>query len=241
MYARPYNRAAHDRFWELIRNHLQQNGVAAPDGLDHETDPMAVWGDPDLVLSQICNLPYRLFFRDRLTRIGAADYGLDGCAPGFYRSVFVVRRQDADKTPKDFAQKRFAYNDQNSQAGFGAAQLWASDRGFQFRPSVATGSHAASITVVAKGAADIAAIDAQSWRVLSQDLPETGQLAVIGHSHATPGMTFVTRADQEPAPFLHSIRSAIAELSPQDGVVLGICGIVPLPPAAYDLPFPPNS
>ncbi|WP_246082533.1 hypothetical protein [Rubellimicrobium rubrum] len=57
MYDRPDNWAAHDALWSLIRDGLRSRGNAAPDALDHGTDPMDEWGRPDLVLGQICNLP----------------------------------------------------------------------------------------------------------------------------------------------------------------------------------------
>ncbi len=240
MYARPSNRAAHDALWALIRDGLRDRGLAAPDSLDHETDHMAGWARNDLVLSQICNLPYRARFRDHVTLIGAADYGLDGCAPGYYRSVFVVRADSAAQNPQEMAQDRFVCNEQLSQSGYGAAQLWADRHGFQFRLHAETGSHNASIAAVADGTADIAAIDAQTWRIETEENPITAQLKVVGYSDSSPGLSFITRRGQNPAPYFDAIADATASLKPEYQTTLGLKGIVALPPSAYDLPFPPN-
>ena len=110
MYDRPYTRAAHDALWDLIRDGLRANGIDAPETLDRDTDHLAGWARADLVLGQICNLPYRAKFRDKVTVIGAADYDLPDCPPGHYNSVFVVHKDATGRTPQDFATSRFAAN-----------------------------------------------------------------------------------------------------------------------------------
>ncbi|MEL7180224.1 MAG: PhnD/SsuA/transferrin family substrate-binding protein [Pseudomonadota bacterium] len=240
MYARPSNRAAHDALWALIRDGLRDRGLAAPDSLDHDTSHMAGWARDDLVLSQICNLPYRARFKDQVTLIGAADYGLDGCAPGYYRSVFVMRADSAAQCPQEMAQDRFVCNEQLSQSGYGAAQLWADRHGFQFRLHAETGSHNASIAAVADSTADIAAIDAQTWLIETAENPLTAQLKVIGHTDQSPGLSFITCKGQDPKPHFDAIAEAINTLTPQDTTILGLKGIVALPQSAYDLPIPPK-
>ncbi|MEJ6401256.1 phosphate/phosphite/phosphonate ABC transporter substrate-binding protein [Yoonia sp. 2307UL14-13] len=240
MYARPWNVAAHDALWALIRGSLRARDIAAPDRLDHDVDYMAVWSRPDLVLGHICNLPYRARFRDKVTVIGASDYGLADCPAGYYRSHFVVRKDAHGDNVRDYALQRFATNDPLSQSGYGAAQQWAADRGFSFVDPVVTGSHAASIVAVAHGKADIAAIDAQTWRHACEGDDPTGDLRIIDHTDPSPGMTFITRKDQNPAPYLSAIRDAIAGLNPAHAIVLGLRGIIALPSAAYDIPLPPK-
>lgn len=240
MYARASNRAAHDALWALIRDGLRPDGVSAPDQLDYDTDHMVGWARPDLVLGQICNLPYRALFKDKVTVIGAADYGLDGCPPGYYRSVFVVRNNCTATAPKDMAAQRFAFNEPLSQSGFGAPQLWAQAQGFQFQGVAKTGSHRGSIAAVAEGRADIAAIDAHTWWIEQAENPQTAELKVIGHTNATPGMSFITRKGQDPAPYFDAITAAVSALAPEHAVMLGLKAIIALPQTAYDLPFPPK-
>ena len=240
MYARASNRAAHETLWGLIRDGLRAQGISAPDALDHTVDHMESWGHPDLVLGQICNLPLRSMFMDKVTVIGASDYGLDGCAPGYSRSAFIVRGDAQANHPLDMIDSRFVCNEPLSQSGYGAAQLWALAHGKQFRPSATTGSHRASISAVAEGHGDIAAIDAQTWRIECGETRQTDALKVIGHTAATPGMTFITRKGQNPRPYFDAIAAAIDKHPTKAAQVLGLKGIVALGANAYDLPFPPE-
>lgn len=240
MYARLSNREAHDALWALIRNGLHDRCIAAPDSLDHETDHMVGWADPDLVLGHICNLPLRTQFTDKVTIIGAADYGLEGCPPGHYRSVFVVRNDCTAEAPEEMTKTRFVFNEPLSQSGYGSAQIWAHARGFQFNAFAKTGSHHASISAVATGSGDIAAIDAQTWWIEQAENAQTARLKIIGHTDPSPGMTFITRKGQDSQPYFEAIRDAIAQLSPQHAQVLRLNAVVSLPISAYDLPFPPK-
>ncbi len=241
MYDWPHTHAAHEALWTLIRDGLRDRSIAAPDSLNRDLHHMVGWAHPDLVLGQICNLPYRAQFQGKVTRIGAADYGLPGAQPGYYYAVFVVRADDPAQRPEDCAAHRFAYNERLSNSGYGAAQLWAAARGFQFDPVLHTHAHRASVEAVASGAADLATIDAHTWGMMraSGDAAPAG-LRVIGHTDASPGMTFITRAGQDPAPYASALRDAIAALPADHRRTLGLRGIVDLPDAAYDFPLPPN-
>ena len=59
MYDRPETRAANDRFWDLIRSHLDE----APEELSRDDFH---WLHPDLLLSQTCSLPYRTALQGRV-------------------------------------------------------------------------------------------------------------------------------------------------------------------------------
>lgn len=240
MYDRPENAAAHDVLWELIRDGLRTRGIDAPDSLDREVAHDDGWARPDLVLGQICNLPYRARFRDRVTLIGASDYGLDGTEAGFYRSLFIVRNDDPALTLSDAMDYPFAYNEALSNSGWGAPQQTAMAQGGSLNPCLRTGAHRDSLRAVAEGRADLAAIDAITLRNLRRWMPEAGQVRVIGETMATPGMSFITRAGQDPAPYRAAIAAAIAALPADASAILGLKGIVTLSPTAYDLPMPPS-
>jgi ABC-type phosphate/phosphonate transport system substrate-binding protein len=240
MYDRPENAAAHDALWALIRDGFRARGIAAPEALDRAVGHMEGWGRADLVLGQICNLPYRALFRDRVTAIGAADYGLPDCPPGHYYSLFVVRADDPATDPAACAGYRFAFNEALSQSGWGAPAAWAAARRVVFGPLLRTGAHAESARAVAEGRADLAAIDAITWRNLMRWWPGAAGLRVIGRTGASPGMTFIAAQGADPAPRRAAIAAAIAALPPAAAATLGLRGIVELPPAAYDIPLPPE-
>ncbi|NDV01688.1 phosphate/phosphite/phosphonate ABC transporter substrate-binding protein [Pseudoroseicyclus tamaricis] len=241
MYQRAENAAAHAVLWALIRDGLRVRGIEAPEALDVETDHMEVWGRPDLVLSQICNLPYRAVYRERVTLIGASDYGLKDCAPGYYYSYFVVPKDDPASRPEEAAGYPLDHNDGLSQSGWGAAQLWAAERGFAFPAGKATGAHSASLARLAEGRGRLAAIDAVTWRNLERWAPEqVAAVKIIGRTGASPGQSFITRAGEDPAPYSAAIAEAIGALPAEEAATLGLKGIVPLPASAYDLPLPPK-
>lgn len=238
MYDRPENASAHDALWTLIRDRLRSAGLPAPDALDRATHHMEGWARPDLVLGQICNLPFRAAFRDRVSVIAASDYGLPDTPPGHYHSLFIVRTDDPAHAVPDCAGHRFAYNEALSQSGWGAPSDWARANGLCLRPVLRTGAHALSLRAVAEGRADLAAIDAITWRNLARWDPHAPAVRVIGRTHATPGMTFITAPGADARPLRAAIAAAIAALDPATRNTLGLRGIVALAPQAYDIPLP---
>lgn len=241
MYDRPETRAAHDALWSLIRDGLRARGVAAPDALDREAGLWEAWESPALVLGQVCNLPYRARLRGRVRLVGAGDYGLEGTAPGYYHSVFIARAEDA-ADPAAFRDRRFAFSEALSQSGWGAPQAWAAERGFRFPASLETGAHRESARAVAEGRADLAAIDAVSWRLIERwDGAIAASLRVVGRTGASPGISFATAA-ADPAPHLEAVSEAVAALDPASRATLGLQGVRRLPERAYaDLPPAPEA
>lgn len=233
MYDRPENRAAHDALWRGVRQALGYG----PIGLNRMLTPDQSWADPDLVLGQICNLPYRATFKDQVTRLACPDYGLPDTPPGYYHSVLVTRREDAARGLAPALLGRFAYNDPMSQSGWGAPKAMVAARGLSFHTTVRTGSHLESARAVAEGRADLASIDAVTWRMLCQWESFAAGLAVIDRTALSPGMTFITARGNDPAPILAALTRGIDELAPEHQDTLGLRGLKVLPDAAYNLPL----
>ena len=238
MYDRPWNRQAHETLWSLTRDALRDHGIAAPDTLDQDIAPPDGWGRSDLVLGQICNLPYRARFRDRLTVIGTADHRLPGIPPGHYASVFVVRQDDPAMSLIDCDGHALALNDPMSQSGWGAVRAAAQRIGIGLHPHVVTGSHRASIEAVARGDADLAAIDIVAWRIDNAACETPPGLRVIGQSAPSPGMSFVTAGHKDPGPYRAALAGAFAALRRELADALQVHGLVVLPASDYDLDVP---
>ncbi len=165
MYDFPATREANDAFWTLIRRNLG----FGPDRLCRDGEVWRHWCAPDLILSQTCGLPFRARLSDRVALVGTPDYGLPGCAPGHYFSVILVRGDLGGVDPADFPGMRLACNDALSQSGWAAAHAHAADHGVAFETVLSTGSHHASATAVAEDRADIAFVDAVTWRHIGAD------------------------------------------------------------------------
>ena len=233
MYARPELAAAHLRYWALIRAELVARGIDSPATLSNDAEECSVWNDPDLVLSQTCGMPYRLWLRDKVTLIGTPDFGLDGCPPGFYRSPIVVRADDPRGGLADFADARFAYNVTFSQSGFASIYNTVAPLGFWFGTRLESGSHVTSARMVAEGTADIAALDAVTWQLIERYDHFSRKLRVLEWTTPTPGLPYIAAAGADQAATFMAVKQAIALLKAQDRKALGIKDLIAIPKEAY--------
>lgn len=233
MYARPELAEAHDRLWALIRTELTCLGINSPPHLSQNAPEFDVWTDPTLVLSQTCGMPYRLWLHDRVTLVGTPDYGLEGCAPGEYRSAFVVRADDPRTALDQFEQARFAFNVPFSQSGYAAPHAHCKTHGFWFQNRLQTGAHALSAQAVAEGDADIAALDGVSWRLMQRYAPFSSNLRVLDVTAPTPGLPLITANAQDGGKMFKAVTRALEQQSEQDRALLGINGLVAIPKERY--------
>jgi ABC-type phosphate/phosphonate transport system substrate-binding protein len=233
--------AANDRLWALIREGLRAEGIDAPDALTRgEAAYWHAWQAPDLLLSQTCGYPYRARLHDRVTYVGTPDYGVEGCPPGHYRSVFVVRADDPRQTLADFDNAPFAYNEALSQSGWAAPQTHAARAGIRLPPVLMTGGHRLSAQAVAEGRADIAALDAVTHKLLLDSDPGIARLRVIAATDPTPGLPFITAQGGPAEALFRAIEKAISALATQDRATLHLKGLTRIPTAAYlAVPNPP--
>lgn len=225
MYDTAATRAANDRFWQAIRSEYGRG----PAALDRTQDPHETWNEAGLVFSQTCGLPYRSGLFRKVQLVGTPDYGVEGCAPGMYCSVLVVRENDERSTIEDFNAARLARNDHRSQSGWAAIRQHLRDRqaGFSFDMNILeTGSHAASVRAVAEAKADIAAIDAVTWALLRRDTAETDRLRELERTSPTPGLPFITGLDETPEKLFGAVQRAICDLCDQDRACLMLNDIV---------------
>lgn len=240
MYARPELEVALSHYWAQVRSDLAEHGIDAPEHLSNAAEVFSVWEAPDLVLSQTCGRPYAVRLSDKVQLVGTPDFGIEGCAPGYYRSMIVVRANDARTMLAAFASARFAYNEILSQSGFAAPYALAQQAGFWFQDRVASGGHAASALAVAEGRADIAALDAMTWRLLQRYDDFTRDLRVLCMTDPTPGLPYITRAGADAAAIASAVRQAIAALNTDDREALGLRALIDIPKSRYlEVPQPP--
>ncbi len=242
MYDMPQVQAANDRYWRAIRDGLRARGQAAPEALTRgDAAFWPAWEAPDLVFSQTCGYPFRSRLHGRVTLIGTPDFGVPGCPPGYYCSVFIVRKGDERAKLKDFSGARFAYNHGLSQSGWAAPQNFGRVSGVVLPPSLATGGHLQSALAVTQGLADIAAIDAVTWAMLTRWLPETGQLKELDRTDPTPGLPYIAAAGADADVLFAATEAAIAGLAAADRDILMLKGVVRIAATAYlAVPNPPT-
>jgi ABC-type phosphate/phosphonate transport system substrate-binding protein len=230
MYDLPPTMAANDRLWAGIRAGLGAGPDALTRGVD---DLMAQWLSPDLLLSQTCGMPYRTLLHDRVTLVGTPDFGVEGCQPGYYRSVLVAHADDARTGFDQFDGATLAYNETISQSGWAAPLNHAKSIGLTLRPAVHTGGHRLSLMAVAEGRAEIAALDAVSWGLFRGYLPAAQQVKVVGMTEPTPGLPYITASGRDAGRIFAMIAAAIAAMSDADRAATRLRGIVAIPASAY--------
>lgn len=242
MYARPELEAAHTEYWKEIRRQLQSRGIDSPASLSQQAEAFSVWKHPELVISQTCGMPYRLYLQDHVALVGTPDFGLEGCPPGYYRSVFVVREQDPRHDLGEFIDACFAYNQVHSQSGFAAPYWHLQKYGFWFKQLIETGGHLKSLLAVHQQQADITCLDAVTWRLMQQYEPAAKQLRALEWTQATPGLPYISAANADVPLMFSAIDTAISSLSEKYRSQLGITGLIKIDKADYlSIPDPPSS
>ena len=237
MYLRDETRAPLAELWSGIRTALARRwgrprAGRLPDRLTEPADLMTHWGTANLLLSEICGLPYRTHFKGRVAYVGSLDLGLPDCPPGHYNSVLVVRRDETRTRPEDWPDLTLAVNGRDSQSGWAAPRAAAAALRTRFGDEVLTGAHRQSARHVAEGRADIAAIDAHTWRLM-QRFDDLSALREIGRTGPTPGLLWITAADEDAADVARAAAEGIEALSPDARDLLGLRGLVRLPAGAY--------
>lgn len=233
-------RDATDRYWQAIRDAFGQG----PQTLCRGKSVWDAWQHPELLLSQTCGFPYRARLHGKVTIVGTPDYGLPGCAPGEYNSVFVARRDDARRVLADFQGATFAFNSATSQSGWAAPILHARGQDVRFGATVRTGAHVASAKAVADARADIAGLDALSWRFIQKEEAFSIDLVAIETTAPTPGLPYITGYGAERERLFSAISDGIASISQVDRTALCLNGLVAIDAERYlsvPAPAPPKT
>jgi ABC-type phosphate/phosphonate transport system substrate-binding protein len=210
MYDWPGIRAETDAFWAGVARRLHEAGIDAPAVLTRNLDEGVSWGNSDLLLGQTCGMPFVSGSCGEARVVARPDYGLPGASGGFYRSAIIVRAEDrAGLDPAldpalgpeaVLAQqgRRVAINEWGSFSGHVAlraylAGLRSGARDPFFGDAVVSGWHLDSARMVARGEADLAALDGVGWAMLQTLEPRTAErLAVLDMTAEAPALPFIT-------------------------------------------------
>ncbi len=230
--------AANAGLWMRIRLALGYG----PDQLTPSEDVWRIWEHPDLLFSQTCGYPYRARLHDKVQLIGTPDYGVAGCPPGYYRSVFVKRRGDPRHDLSGFQGACFAYNDALSQSGWAAPVAQMVSEGVRPGALVETGGHAASARAIADGSADFAALDAVTWEMIARSEMEiTDQIVPFAETAPSPGLPYITGPKGDSDALARAVTEAIETLPVDTREMLLLRGLALIPAEDYlAVPTPPS-
>ena len=244
MYDWPETAHAIDVLWSHIQNQLTLKNIAAPIKLDRNEHPAALWSKPELIIGQTCGWPYANYLKEQVVPFARFDYNLPGCPAGYYNSVYIGHDDDdfdhlASPQAFEFVEK-IAMNSDDSQSGF---HVFAEITGKPAEEAIAkekrivTGAHRNSVSAVANGDANIAAIDAVAFELAKHYEPEVvSRIVVLGASKPTPGLPLITSKDNEHlvSQLFEAVEKALEE-TPEDVLqTLLIKGVVKAEPSDYD-------
>lgn len=241
MYDRAEVQASNDRLWALIREGLRAGGLPAPDTLTRGPGAYwPAWESPDLILSQTCGYPYRARLHGKVTLLATPDYGVEGCAPGHYRSVMIARKDDPRQSLGQFQGATMAFNEDLSQSGWAGPMAFALSQGITLTPALRSGGHILSAKAVAEGRAEIAGIDAVTWEMIRRYDAFAASLKVVAQTTPTPGLPWIAAAGQDAERLFPILSAAVAALPAEDRATLCLKGLTRIPAEAYlAIPTPP--
>lgn len=200
MYDLPELAAATDAWWAGLAAAFRAEGLRdVPERLTRDGDAAALWTAPDLLFSQTCGYPLTHALAGQVTLVATPVYDCPGCAGGQYRSEILLRADDPAADLAALRGCRAVANAGDSQSGYSAlrhAVAPLAEDGRFFGAVGISGSHLASMTLLADGEADVCAVDGVAYRLLQRAKPGlAGRLRVVASSAAAPALPYITRRD----------------------------------------------
>jgi ABC-type phosphate/phosphonate transport system substrate-binding protein len=203
MYNLPEMAAVNTAFWHAMAEELRQEGIVnAPDELLMESPPVPDAIRPGTLFTQTCGYPLQTIYQGQYQLLGVPTYDAPGCGEGTHRAFILVRADLPVERLEDLRGGAFALNSRHSNSGMNLprvmfARIAAGPRFFS--RVIETGSHAASMHLVASGGADAASIDCLTYAFLGDYRPE----ALVGlrrfaDTPESPAIPFVSAADTSP-------------------------------------------
>jgi len=199
MYDLPELGSATDSWWSGVAGAISAQGfVDGPRMLERSEPIAAVWQAPDLLLSQCCGRDLVTHLAGQVVPVAIPSYRAPGCGPGSYRSWLIVHYADPRRELADFAGAKAAVNYRGSHSGWVALGHMLARAGMAeqfFGDAIVTGGHRASLTAVADGSADLAAIDCVTFALLERVAPDlVEKVRVLASSEPAPALPYITSA-----------------------------------------------
>ena len=242
MYDPPELRATVDAWWAGLARAFRAEGVLnVPGRLDRSLSLDALWGAPDLLVTQTCGYPLVGAWSDRLQYLATPRYAALGCEGANYCSWIVVAADSPARRLEDLRGARCSINGRNSHSGYNTLRALVAPlacNGRFFGSVSVSGGHSESFTQLERGEVDVAAIDCVTHALLSRCRPQAiAATRIIGQTVSAPGLPFATRIDAEPE-LVERLRAGLFRAFDDPALAslrkeLLIVGLDVLPPGAY--------
>jgi ABC-type phosphate/phosphonate transport system substrate-binding protein len=189
--------------WHGIARHFTRAGIAdVPERLLERSPIPDHWLSDDLLFSQTCGYPLTHALKGRVQLLATPCYEAEGCEGSSYCSFVVVAAESPAASLADLRGKHLVFNTPDSQSGMNALRALiapiAGGRNF-FADVTETGSHSASLALVAAGKADVAAIDCVSFALFSRlGRADTRRVRILTRTASAPNLPFITAGSATP-------------------------------------------
>jgi len=215
MYDLPEIRAATAAFWASLVANLRRHGLAdVPDKLTHDRPVSELWSDPDLLISQCCGADVMHSYKNRLLPIATPEFAAPGCLGGTYCSIVVVADDCPFDDVRDMRGAVAVINGSESHSGMSSLRHLVSGRhvdGHFFAGVKVSGSHLASLEMIRRREADVAAIDSVTLALIQRHLDDAMRgVRVLGETYRAPAPPYVVRVST-PAEEIEKVRAALVE------------------------------
>jgi len=183
--------------------------------LDFTTPYRDLLKEPSLILGQCCGPDLFEDYAVKTVPFAAPVISAYEVTPGHYFSHIVTSKSAKLKNP------RVVINNRTSHSGYTAAKLWLDARNIKHYSMYESGSHYNSVRELQAGRADLAAIDALSWRFL-----DTHDLQIVDNSEPALAPPFIAGLESTIPSDL--IRPILDKALRHYGKALGITGLIPV-------------
>jgi ABC-type phosphate/phosphonate transport system substrate-binding protein len=201
--------------------------LIAPDPAELPSDDLdmhVLWRHPKLLFAQACWGPMELGLAGHVRVVGQPDYSaFEGGQGELYSSAILMRRsgkgigapgEGGALIPRDLLRgKRLAFNSPDSMSGIIALTRDLAALGENpeiFSERIETGSHRASAVAVARGEADVCAVDCRTWDLIRRFEPAAAEVEVVGWTARRRGLPYISS--------LSAPRFSSGRVGPQRGV-----------------------
>ncbi len=204
---------ANDALWGALAKRLRDRGFGdVPSRLERGEDYRAIWARGELLFGQACG--YDVVSSMDLQALAVPIYRAAGCEGPTYSSFLVVPETSGAVRPGDLRGGRAVINETMSHSGAVALRHLVAPhakRGRFFACVATSGSHLRSLAMLARGQADVAAIDCVTHALLALHRPsalEGTRILATTEGASAPPFVSAAHASKER---VHELRSCLFE------------------------------
>jgi ABC-type phosphate/phosphonate transport system substrate-binding protein len=229
MYNLPEMRQVNAEFWAALRGLLADAGLAAREGLVFERPPVPERIGSEVLFSQTCGYPLETIFRGQAIRLGTPCYDAEGCEGPTHCGVFVVPAASRARHLRDLVGGVFLLNSRHSNSGMNlprrALAEIAGGRGF-FAQVIETGSQPGNLDRIARGEADVTAVDCVTYAFWRRHRPAAAeQTRILARTPPSPAIPFVTSAATPPET-VEVLRAALGRVARDERFAVARAGLL---------------